>query len=85
MLGFNMLQRTTRDVVAGLSNEWAYSAQQSSEQQYTFTRGAVNSKKRQRSKSAAVSHTETHNKTSQKGEASVGRTAAKGSGKKQQR
>ena len=64
------LRCTTDDVVAGLSNEWAYSAQQSSEQEYTFIRGAVNSKKRQQSEHAAVTHMDI--KPSHKGEANVG-------------
>lgn len=78
-----MLQRTTDDVVAGLSSEWAYSAEQSSEQQYTFIRRAVHSKKRQRSRSAVVVHTKMPNNTSQKGEANVGCNVGKGSSKKQ--
>lgn len=80
----DVLQCTTDDVVAGLSNEWAYSAQQSTEQQYSFIRNAVKSRKRQRSKSAVVTHTQMLTKTSQKGKANVGCTAGKGSGKQQQ-
>ena len=47
-----MLQRDTDVVVAGLNNEWTYSPQQSTEQQFTFIRSAVRCKKQKRSKSS---------------------------------
>ena len=71
-----MLQFTTVDVVPGLSNEWAYRAQQSSEQQYTFIRGVVSD--------TTIARMKAHTGTSQKREANVGYTVGKGSSRQQQ-